>query len=70
MIADGLSDKLGWPRRRLPEARRALIKLGYVTVIRRPSQRHGPGLYTLTSRQSRGVTVENSIPESVCLKLA
>jgi hypothetical protein len=56
MIADGLSDRLGWPRRRLPEARRSLIKLGYVTVLRRPSQLHGPGLYSLTPRDTKCIS--------------
>ena len=47
MIADGLADVLAWPRRRFSGARRALVTLGYVTVLRRPSQRYGPGLYAL-----------------------
>jgi hypothetical protein len=47
MIANGLADVLGWPLRKLVTARASLIKLGHIVVLRRPSQRHGPGLYAL-----------------------
>ena len=42
MIADGLADVLGWPRRRLPAARRSLIAMGYLTVVRAAHSQHVP----------------------------
>jgi hypothetical protein len=44
MIADGLGTARGWPRRFVPTARRALLDLGFVECVRRPSFR-SPGLY-------------------------
>ena len=45
MIADGLADVLGWPRRRLSSARRSLIEMGYLAVVRAAHNQHGPALY-------------------------
>ena len=44
MIADGLGELLGWPRRRLPDAHRSLLRRGYLKLVRGNSE-YGPALY-------------------------
>lgn len=44
MIADGLGEKLGWPRRLLPAARKRMITLGLIEPVGRQG-RNGPRLY-------------------------
>jgi Bifunctional DNA primase/polymerase, N-terminal len=44
MIADGLGEARGWPRRFVPAARKALLELGIVKCVR-PSRRKVPALY-------------------------
>jgi len=44
MIADGLADARGWPRRFVTEGRRALLDIGIVECVRRP-RKYSPGLY-------------------------
>jgi Bifunctional DNA primase/polymerase, N-terminal/Primase C terminal 1 (PriCT-1) len=36
MVADGLGQAMGWPRRFVPTARKALIELGIITCVRPP----------------------------------
>jgi hypothetical protein len=36
-VADGLRDKLGWPRRAFQKARRTLIKSGWIKALTKPS---------------------------------
>ena len=43
MIADGLAAARGWPRRMVPEARKALLELGVVELLRP----HGVGVPAL-----------------------
>jgi hypothetical protein len=68
MVADGLGELLGWPRRRLPEARQSLLRRGYLKLVRGASQ-HGPALYRCRPKRGEGaeeqVLVENSLPLSV-----
>ena len=72
MVADGLAELLGWPRRRLPEARQSLLRRGYLKLVRGASQ-HGPALYRWLPRPKRRegaeeqVLVENTPPLSVCV---
>jgi hypothetical protein len=42
--ANGLAEKFGWTRKRLAEARRRLIELDYLVIVRQAVQGH-PGLY-------------------------
>ncbi len=51
MIANGLTKTLGWPRKRLSAARRAMIELGYVEQVRRPSRRCGAALFHWRERE-------------------
>jgi hypothetical protein len=44
MVSNGLSENLGWTRKRLAAARRRLIDLGYIQQIRASSQ-HRPALF-------------------------
>jgi Primase C terminal 1 (PriCT-1) len=44
MIADGLTDAMGWPRRIVPAARKMLLQLGLIECVRRPYP-NVPGLY-------------------------
>ena len=44
MIADGLTEARGWPRRFVPKARKALIKMGIVECVREP-KKGTAGLY-------------------------
>ena len=44
MVADGLAQRLGWPRRKLANARRQAVDRGYIVMIRKPGQGH-PALY-------------------------
>jgi hypothetical protein len=59
MVADGLGELLGWPRRRLPEARQSLLKRGYLKLVRGASQ-HGPALYRWLLRPKRGEGAEGA----------
>lgn len=34
MVADGLGEKLGWPRRHVPAARKALQQMGAIECVR------------------------------------
>ena len=45
MIANGLAETLGWPRKRLAEARRLLLRLRYARQVRAPSSGYGPALF-------------------------
>lgn len=44
MVADSLAQRLGWPRRKLADARREAMDRGYIVPVRKPWQGH-PGLY-------------------------
>jgi hypothetical protein len=44
MVADGLGPARGWPRRFVPEARSALLKMGAIKCVRRP-RKNVPALY-------------------------
>lgn len=44
MIADGLGDARGWPRRLVPTARKTLLDMGIVKCVR-PPKKGQPGLY-------------------------
>lgn len=44
MIADGLADARGWPRRVVPRARRMLVESGIIECVR-PPRKGAPGLY-------------------------
>jgi hypothetical protein len=44
MVADGLGTARGWPRRFVPEARKALLQMGLIKCIRAP-RKSVPGLY-------------------------
>ncbi|MFO1099213.1 MAG: hypothetical protein U1E81_13325 [Xanthobacteraceae bacterium] len=44
MVADGLAQRLGWPRRKLADARRQAIDRGYIVPVRKPAQGR-PALY-------------------------
>jgi Primase C terminal 1 (PriCT-1) len=44
MIADGLTDAMGWPRRVVPAARKVLLRQGLIECVRRP-HKNAPGLY-------------------------
>jgi hypothetical protein len=50
MIADGLSDARGWPRRLVPKARKALLSMGIVECVRQP-RKNAPGIYRWRSPQ-------------------
>src|SRR5262249_3826906 len=47
MIADGLAAARGWPRRMVPEARRMLLEMGIVELVR-PHGNGVPALYRWT----------------------
>ena len=44
LIADGLGEARGWPRRFVPAGRKALLDLGVVRCVRVPLK-GAPGLY-------------------------
>lgn len=44
MIADGLGQARGWPRRLVPTARKTLLDMGVVECVR-PPKKNQPGLY-------------------------
>jgi hypothetical protein len=50
MCANGLADTFGWHRIRLANARRSLIEMGYLKVLRQAGQ-HNPALYRWGRRQ-------------------
>jgi hypothetical protein len=43
-IADGLADRLGWPRRSIPAARKMLLELGIIKCVR-PRGKSAPAVY-------------------------
>jgi primase-like protein len=52
-VANGLTEVLGWQRKRLAAARTALISLGYLRRMRAASQ-HGPALYRWEQKSAGG----------------
>jgi hypothetical protein len=44
MIADGLGEARGWPRRFVPAGRKSLLDMGVVRCVRVP-RKGAPGLY-------------------------
>jgi hypothetical protein len=55
MIADGLGEARGWPRRLVPACRKALLDMGVVRCVR-PPRKGAPGLYRWST---------NDLPELV-----
>ena len=47
-VADGLAERLCWPRRRFQAARRAAVKRGFIEMVSKPTQGH-PALYRFGS---------------------
>jgi hypothetical protein len=50
MCANGLAETFGWRRQRFAEAKRSLIDMGYLRVLRQAGQ-HNPALYRWGRRQ-------------------
>jgi hypothetical protein len=52
MLADGLSERLGWPRRAVPNARRSLVARGLLVRVKQGNAYSGPSLYRWPNRRA------------------
>lgn len=66
-IADGLAEKLNWPRRQLADARRRAVEGGWISRLSPPGPGR-PARFVWCEGRGDGTFVENSLPDLVGVK--